>query len=189
MQKSLPASVSNHFYQLDEKRKLELLALRDAILNFLPEAEEVLKYGMPTFVLWGKPICGILANKNHLSLYPYSGQVLRKLPEITSKYETTEGSWHIPYGKAISKKHLGQVINERLSSEEIQIAKSQANDLWLQLKLGAPARRALHQIGYKSLKDLGKITRKELTELHGMGPTSVSKIETAMSAAKLKFKN
>lgn len=188
MVKSLPASVSTHYSKLDKGRKSELLELRDALLSFLPDAEEVLKYGIPTFVLWGKPICGILANKHHLSLYPFSGQVLGKIPEITSNYEITDGAWHIPYGKKVSKKHLGLVINARISSEEIQIAKSKANDIWLQLKIAAPARRALQQNGFKSLKDLGKITKNQLSELHGMGPTSVSKIENAMKAANLKFK-
>jgi uncharacterized protein YdhG (YjbR/CyaY superfamily) len=188
MVKSLPASVSNRYAELDENKRLELLALREEILKFLPEAEEILKYGIPTFVLWGKPICGILANKHHLSLYPFSGQVLGKIPEISSNYEITDGAWHIPYGKKVSKKHLGLVINARISSEEIQIAKSKANDIWLQLKIAAPARRALQQNGFKSLKDLGKITKNQLSELHGMGPTSVSKIENAMGAANLKFK-
>jgi uncharacterized protein YdhG (YjbR/CyaY superfamily) len=188
MTKSLPISVSNHYSQLDKKRKSELLALRDAVLNFLPDAEEIIKYGMPTFVLWGKPICGILANKNHLSFYPYSGQVLRKIPEISGSYETTDGSWHIPYGKKISKTHLGLVITARLSSEEIQIAKSKANDVWLHLKLGGPARRALNQGGFKTLEDLNKISRTEFASLHGIGPNSIGKIEVAMAEAKIKFK-
>ena len=44
---------------------------------------------------------------------------------------------------------------------------------WKDLKLAAPARRALVDKKILRINDLRKITEKQLKELHGMGPTAL----------------
>jgi uncharacterized protein YdhG (YjbR/CyaY superfamily) len=113
---SLPASVRAYYASVPSTQSDELLVLRAQILKLLPTANEVIKYSMPTFVVDGVAICGILANKKHIGFYPYSGQILRNLPEITSNYTTTDGAWHIPYGHKLPTKHLKLVISAKLKS-------------------------------------------------------------------------
>ncbi|MBK7805530.1 MAG: hypothetical protein IPJ51_04425 [Saprospiraceae bacterium] len=55
--------------------------------------------------------------------------------------------------------------------------------------LGAPARRALERENIKTLEDLAKWTEKEIINLHGMGPSTISKLKKALSEYHLSFKS
>lgn len=54
--------------------------------------------------------------------------------------------------------------------------------------LGAPARRALENKGITTAKQLSTYTEKEILSLHGMGPSSLPKLQAALTAAGLSFK-
>lgn len=54
--------------------------------------------------------------------------------------------------------------------------------------LAAPARRALENAGIKTIKQLARLTEKELLALHGMGPGSVPKLKAVLAANGLQFK-
>jgi predicted RecB family nuclease len=54
--------------------------------------------------------------------------------------------------------------------------------------LAAPARRALENAGIKTLKQLARLSEKELLALHGMGPSAVPKLKAVLAANGLKFK-
>ena len=54
--------------------------------------------------------------------------------------------------------------------------------------LGAPARRALENAGINTVSHLSHKTKKEILQLHGMGPSSIPKLEEKLKAAGLDFK-
>ena len=49
---------------------VQLASVRDAIRRVVPDAEETISYGIPTFTLEGRSIVHVAAWKRHLSLYP-----------------------------------------------------------------------------------------------------------------------
>jgi predicted RecB family nuclease len=55
--------------------------------------------------------------------------------------------------------------------------------------LGAPARRALENNGIKTVKQLSEFTKADILKLHGMGPASMPKLQAALAAEGLSFKN
>ena len=55
--------------------------------------------------------------------------------------------------------------------------------------LGAPARRALENKGIKTVKQLSEFTKADILKLHGMGPASIPKLQAALAAEGLSFKN
>ncbi len=55
--------------------------------------------------------------------------------------------------------------------------------------LSAPARRALENEGITTLKELSRYSKSELLKLHGMGKSSIPKLEVALAAQELHFKN
>ncbi|RIW14105.1 hypothetical protein D0X99_14990 [Algoriphagus lacus] len=55
--------------------------------------------------------------------------------------------------------------------------------------LVAPARRALENNGITTLEQLSKYTEKEILNLHGMGRTTITKLQKILSENKLAFKN
>ena len=99
-------------YSGDQRAALELI--RDQIAAELPDANQVIKYGIPTFVIDGVPILGFSGYKNHNSLFPYSGSVTSRLEKELEKYEQTKGSIHFPIDKPIPKSLLKKIIKAKM---------------------------------------------------------------------------
>lgn len=54
--------------------------------------------------------------------------------------------------------------------------------------ISAPARRALVGAGITTLKDLSRFSKEELLKLHGVGPSALPPLRTALRRAGLHFK-
>lgn len=54
--------------------------------------------------------------------------------------------------------------------------------------LGAPARRALENNGITTLEQLSKYSEKEVLNFHGMGKSTIPKLQKLLSCKKLSFK-
>jgi DNA-directed RNA polymerase alpha subunit len=54
-------------------------------------------------------------------------------------------------------------------------------------RIGAPATRALHAAGFSTLAQLADVPRRQLAELHGMGPKAVTIIEQALAEHGLRL--
>jgi len=53
--------------------------------------------------------------------------------------------------------------------------------------LAAPARRALVNHGIGDIESLSKFSKKEILELHGMGPCTIPKLEKMLEKKGLGF--
>jgi len=62
------------------------------------------------------------------------------------------------------------------------------DQVWVQLGLAAPARRALIDDGLFKLSDLRKTSLAAVKELHGMGPNAIRILITEMKKADLSFR-
>ena len=54
--------------------------------------------------------------------------------------------------------------------------------------IAAPARRALENKGIKTLQQLSRFNEAEILQLHGMGPSSLPKLRSALKTIGLRFK-
>ena len=54
--------------------------------------------------------------------------------------------------------------------------------------LGAPARRALERENIKTLTDLSKYSEKEILSMHGMGKSTIPKLQEMLTNEELTFK-
>lgn len=54
-------------------------------------------------------------------------------------------------------------------------------------KIGAPATRALNNVGYTALSELAGVPRTELAKLHGMGPKALEIIQSALEEHNLSL--
>ena len=108
------AEVTAHLKKFDKPQRDALQAVRVAIAEILPEADEVIKYGIPTFTINGKGVIGFDGWKNHNSIFPYSGSMGLILKDELAKYEQTKGSIHFDKEKPFPKTLLKKIIKERL---------------------------------------------------------------------------
>ena len=107
------ALVDAHLKQFTPGQRKILQTLREDISTQLPTAKEIIKYGIPTFVIDGVPIVGFNGYKKHNSIFPYSGSVTEKLKAELEKYEQTKGSIHFELDKTFPKTLLKKVLRAK----------------------------------------------------------------------------
>ena len=99
---------------VDEPHRSTLKAVRQSIAEIIPDAEQVMSYGMPGFRLNGKMIAGLAAFKNHLSYFPHSGMVLPELSAELEAYHTNAGTLRFTVDKPLPKRLLKKLIAVRM---------------------------------------------------------------------------
>ena len=90
-----------------------LQILRDQLRELLPDAQEVIYYGIPTFMKDGVGVVGFAATKKHCSLYPYSGSIINQIPELAD-YSQTKGSLHFPLDKPLAQGLVKKIVKVRM---------------------------------------------------------------------------
>jgi uncharacterized protein YdhG (YjbR/CyaY superfamily) len=112
------AEITSHLKKFEKPQRDALQAVRVAIAEALPEADEVIKYGIPTFAIDGKGVIGFDGYKNHNSIFPYSGSINALFKDELAVYEQTKGSIHFPVEKPFPKTLLRKIIKARLRQIE-----------------------------------------------------------------------
>ena len=107
------ALVTSHLKAFPIEQRKVLQVLREQLALELPQAKQVMKYGIPTFVIDGVPIIGFSGYKKHNSIFPYSGSVTSKLKSELAAYEQTKGSIHFPIDKPFPKALLKKVLEAK----------------------------------------------------------------------------
>ncbi len=108
-------SVEAYLRAQEEPKRSTLEALRRTILEIVPEAEQVISYGLPAFRVRGRTIAGFGAFKDHLSYLPFSGSVLGQLSAELVGYTMTKSALHFPVDSPLPKALVEKLIEVRLS--------------------------------------------------------------------------
>ena len=115
MSNETKTSIDGDLHALEEPRRSTLQTLRRTILEIVPEAEEVISYGLPAFRVRGETIAGFAAFKQHLSYLHFSGSVLGQLADELNGYTMTTSSLHFGVGRPVSKTLVQKLIRARLA--------------------------------------------------------------------------
>ena len=170
-----------------------MLAMRKSILEIIPQAEEVVSYGMPAFEFNGNIVAGILHAKNHVGYYPFSGSVLRLFPKELKNFSHSKSAIHVPVDKPLSKTLIKKLIHARISQCPVKTGKvdtskySKLDGYWKSLGIAAPARRGLVDNNVLKLSDLKKWTESDFMKIHAMGPKASAIVKREMRRKKISF--
>jgi uncharacterized protein YdhG (YjbR/CyaY superfamily) len=107
--------VDEYVRALSDPERSTLQRLRRTILEIVPDAEQVISYGIPAFRVQGKTVAGFAAFKTHLSYLPFSGSVLRQLAAELDDYTMTKSSLHFPVDRPLPKALVKKLIAVRLA--------------------------------------------------------------------------
>jgi uncharacterized protein YdhG (YjbR/CyaY superfamily) len=107
--------VDEYLRRLEEPKRGVLQTVRCTILEIVPEAEQVISYGVPAFRVRGKTVAGVAAFKTHLSYLPFSGSVLGQLADELDGYTMTKSSLHFPVDRPLPKALVKKLIAVRLA--------------------------------------------------------------------------
>lgn len=109
--------VDQHIAKFDGVKAQKLEALRTLILEVIPDAEQVIKYNMPTFTQNGKAFAGFDGFKNHIGYFPHSGQITKQIADqLTAEgYKFSDGGVQLPIDNEIDETLIRKLIELRLS--------------------------------------------------------------------------
>ena len=94
-----PATIDEYIADFPRDVRPLLEKVRTTIRKAAPDAEEAIKYMMPTYVLEGNLI-HFAGYNHHIGLYPGSRPIEQFKDELT-KYETSKGTVRLPLDKPI----------------------------------------------------------------------------------------
>jgi uncharacterized protein YdhG (YjbR/CyaY superfamily) len=106
--------MDDYLAKIEPSKRTELERIRTLAKKIVPGAEEAIVYGMPTLKYQGKPFLGFDARKNHIGIYPYSGQVIEELADRLHEYGFSKGAIRVPLDHPISEEMLKRIIQLRL---------------------------------------------------------------------------
>ena len=107
--------VDEYLRRVEEPKRSTLETLRRTILELVPDAEQVISYGVPAFRVEGQTIAGFAAFKDHLSYLPFSGSVLAQLADELDGYTMTKSALHFPVNQPLPKTLVSKLIKARLA--------------------------------------------------------------------------
>ena len=105
--KQQPTTIDEYIADFPPDVQPQLEKVRAAIKKAAPDAEEAIKYMMPTFVLNGNLI-HFAGWTSHIGLYPGSSPIAEFKDEL-SRYETSKGTVQFPLDKPIPFGLIGKI--------------------------------------------------------------------------------
>lgn len=90
-----------------------LRVVRQRLRVLLPDADEVIAYGVPAFKVDGVGIAGYSASKKHCSYLPMSGSVLSAIAEALDGYSWSKGALRFPIDQPLSVEMLELLVSTR----------------------------------------------------------------------------
>ena len=106
--------IDAYLAKLDEPQRSTLADLRRTIMEIVPEAEEIISYGMPAFRLQDKVVGGFAAFKQHLSYFPHSGSVLPALKKDIKGYATSKGTLRFTLDSPLPRSLVEKLLAVRI---------------------------------------------------------------------------
>ncbi len=109
------SSVEDYFTSLDPTKGETLTSLFDLILGEFPELESKISWNVPTVHRNGEYVFGAAAYKNHLSVSPWSSQVIEDFTPRLDGYVLLQKGFQIPVDWAIDRDLVTDLVRARLA--------------------------------------------------------------------------
>lgn len=106
--------IDDYLKNVTAEERAALERVRTITKKAAPDAEEAQSYGMPAFKYKGKPLLGLTASKNHLSIFPFSPAVIEGLKDQLEGYELLKGTIHFTLDKPLPDTVIQNVVTARV---------------------------------------------------------------------------
>lgn len=107
--------VEAYIEQLPESQKVHLERIRTIVHALVPDVEETISYGMPTFKYIKKPLLHVAAFASHMSVFPTGDDALVGLPEV-NKFRTGKGTLQFTENDPIPDAVIELIVMTRVHS-------------------------------------------------------------------------
>jgi uncharacterized protein YdhG (YjbR/CyaY superfamily) len=90
-----------------------LARVRSVIRKAVPEAEEVISYNMPTYMLYGRRLLHFAVWKRHYSIYAATDQAVAAFKNELILYEVARGTIRFRLSQPVPVKLIGRIAKFR----------------------------------------------------------------------------
>jgi len=111
------AAVDDFLGALDPSRRAAFAHIRDLVLDVVPDATQGTSYGMAAFRHQGKPLIGFGAAKEHLSVFPFSPEVVDGVRDRLAGFALSKGTIRFTVDRPLPDDVVRDVV--RLRAVEI----------------------------------------------------------------------
>ena len=118
MAETKPDAIDAFLRALPEPQRTALEELRATIRAVVPEAEEIINYGVPMFRLGGKNLVSFGAAKTHGAFYVQSPAVMEALADDLKGYDTSKGTVRFTPDQPIPAALVKKLVKARVTENE-----------------------------------------------------------------------
>jgi len=108
-------TVAAYVASLDEPKRATVAAILAVIARDFPEATVKLAWNVPQVQIGGKYVFGLAAYKHHVSLSPWSAQVMQDFAPRLAQFETRPGMFHVAVDWPVDDALLRDLVAARLA--------------------------------------------------------------------------
>lgn len=101
--------------QLTISQRTALVDFMERAKSFVPDADEVMSYGVPTLKRNGKYIIAVGAYKQHLGVYPFGSAPIKANTEALKDYQTSKGTIRVPYDNPLPDSAISALVQFNLN--------------------------------------------------------------------------
>ena len=112
-----PKDVESYLGAVPAEARASLEKLRQTIKSVVPEAVEVISYGIPTFKLDGRMLVSYAAFAEHCSFFPGAGPVDEHEAELKS-FQTSKGTVRFTSTRPLSAALVKKLVKTRIRLNE-----------------------------------------------------------------------
>ncbi len=114
--------IDEYLRSVDQPQRTELERIRRLVKQLVPDAEEVIAYGMPVFKFNKKYLIGFAPFKDHMSLFPGPESIAHLKDELNkSKLKLSKGTIQFTLDNPISDKLIEKIVKDRLKDIKKQL--------------------------------------------------------------------
>jgi uncharacterized protein YdhG (YjbR/CyaY superfamily) len=106
-------SVDNYFASLPREARSVLKKLRKTIRSIVPEATEVISYGIPTFKL-DRMLVAYAAFRHHYSFFPLSSRLLDRYRREAARYRSSKGTLQFAFSEPLPESLIRKIVGARV---------------------------------------------------------------------------
>jgi uncharacterized protein YdhG (YjbR/CyaY superfamily) len=109
------STVDEYFASLDPESRAAFENVRRLALEVAPEAEAGTSYGMAALIYRAKPLIGFRAAQRHLSIFPFSAQVVDGVGGKLTGFDLSKGTIRFTAAAPIPDDVVREIVQGRMA--------------------------------------------------------------------------
>ena len=105
--------MDDYLDDLQPAQKVALERVRAVVAELAPDAEEGASYGVPAFILAGRPLLGFSAAKKHLSILPFSPAAIEAVKKRLDGFDLGKGTIRFSPDRPVPNDVLADLVRAR----------------------------------------------------------------------------